>query len=134
MPKFTREQIDAMVAGDDEQLIRTVLAHQQREYNNLLNGIPEDIQIDMIRGGIAKARSYGLERAGNINAFVAIMFEIAPEFDRQPDIQRVLKDPAIAPADKIQALMDRVPAQAWEDAGKNISSQTWFPELRDKKD
>lgn len=134
MPKFTCDQIDAMVSGDDEQLVRTVLAHQQREYSNLLNGMPEDIQIDMIRSGISKARSYGLERAGNINAFVAIMFEIAPEFDRQPDIQRVLTDSAIAPENKIQALMDRVPAQAWEDAGKNISSQTWFPELRDMKD
>jgi hypothetical protein len=134
MPKMTSEQIDALVAGDDEQLIRTVLAYQQREYGNLLNGVPEDMQIGMIRNGIAKARSYGLQRAGNINAFVALMFEIAPEFDRQPDIQRVLKDPTIAPENKIQALMDRVPAQAWEDAGKHISSQTWFPELRDQKD
>lgn len=134
MPELSRDQLDALVTGDDDQLTRTVLAYQQQEYASLWKGIPEDMQWQMIQNAIKKAKGYGLQRAGDINSFIAIMAELAPEFDRQPDIQRVLTDPAIAPSDKIQALMERVPDQAWEDAAKNISSQTWFPELRDNQD
>lgn len=134
MSKLTSDQLDALITGDDDQLTRTVLAYQQQEYGSLLQGVPEDIQLAMIQNGIAKAKNYGLQRAGNINSFVSLMFEIAPEFDRQPDIQRVLTDATIEPTDKIQVILERVPAQAWEDAGKNMASQTWFPELRDSKD
>lgn len=134
MPKFTRDQLDALVTADDDQLTRTILAYEQKEYGDLLQGVPDDIQWKIIQNAIRKARSYGLQSAGNITSFVSLMFEIAPEFDRQPDIQRVLTDPAIAPSDKIKTMLDRVPAQAWEDASKNIASQTWFPELRDDED
>jgi hypothetical protein len=44
------------------------------------------------------------------------MFEVAPTFDEQPAIARVLEDESLPPDRRMEALWDRTTDEDWEEA------------------
>jgi hypothetical protein len=61
------------------------------------------------------------------------MFEIAPNFDEHPAIQRVLGDKLI-PADKrFDLLFEIVPDEAWDGVEENYDADAWFLNCETKK-
>jgi hypothetical protein len=73
---------------------------------------------EMVTNGLARARSYDLEKPQDLTAFVAIMFDISPNFDEQPDIQRALRDKSIPIEQRFNTMIERVPDKAWEEASR----------------
>lgn len=69
-----------------------------------------------VRHCIARARSYGLSWESSITAFVLHMLSIGPEFDKQPVIQRVLRDESIPVDDRMTAMLGLVDDDDWEEA------------------
>lgn len=102
------------------------LAEHLREYHKeLVEVFPEDILHVLIQRGIARARRYGLFSEADLTAFVAIMFEIAPNFDQHPYIHDVLTDRRLLPTEKIDALVQRVPDFVWEEADRQYDEDAW---------
>jgi hypothetical protein len=70
----------------------------------------------MIEHGIAIARDYGLETERDMMLFVLNMITINPEFHRQPRIQGILRDKALAPPARREKLLTDVSDDEWEQA------------------
>lgn len=121
-----REQLDAFIAADDKELVGLVAA-ALKTANPLrtLNYNPELLR-GMISTGIERARSHGLTRPEDIAAFVAVMFEIAPNFDEQRDIKAILNDANFSPADRFYQLFERASDDAWLEAEKRYDELVWF--------
>lgn len=120
------EQIQHFIAKDDAELtgliaqaIREANPERVADYDN------ENLN-KMIETGIARARSYNIERAEDIAAFVALMFEIAPNFDEQDEIKTVLQDANFSASDRLAQIWERTTDEAWEKAEQNYQSNVWF--------
>ena len=57
------------------------------------------------------------------------MFEIAPNFDDQPQIRAALTDSRIPLEQRFDKMLEQVPGWAWENAERRKVSLAWFPDL-----
>lgn len=118
-----------MLLADEQKFVDFVIGHLQRESRDSIRDIDPISLREMVSNGLARARSHGLRSAKNLTAFVAIMFEIAPNFDEQRDIRRALRDESVPVDRRFDAMLERVSDRAWEEAERAKISETWFPEL-----
>lgn len=120
------EQIDALLLGDEERLVGTIFIRVTREDPELAEKRDEETLRKMIRSGIERARGHGFESARDISDFVSLMFEIAPNFDEQTEIKRVLGDKGMPPGERLEkARSTLVPETAWEEARENSDERAW---------
>ena len=134
MINIRQEQIEAMLMHNEEKFIDFVVKHVQQECSDDVRDIDPVSLREMVTNGLARARSYDLEKPQNLTAFVAIMFDISPNFDEQADIQRALRDKSVPIEQRFNAMIERVPDKAWEEAEKNKNYDAWFPELKNQRD
>jgi hypothetical protein len=131
------EQFDAFLPKTDSEMIEFIIEHLQEETPELIDRIPLDGLQEMVGNGINRARSHKLSSLGNITAFVSIMFEIAPNFDEQPEIKQVLDD-TNEPIDKnFDLLFEPRLDEAWEKATNGSPdnwAEAWFPELKESEE
>lgn len=125
-----REQFQHMVAGS-EAMLRLAIRNQVREeHAQVVAGLPDDLLDEMIANALQAARGFGLRAPADLATFTLWCFEFGPEFHRHPAIRAVLTDAALAPEQKLSAVLQGVPEQAWRDCEAALHRMTWFPELR----
>jgi len=129
MLTIRKEQLDQMFTHDEARFVDFVVRHVQQECRDSVRDIDPVSLREMVTNGLARARAHGLRGPKDLTAFVAIMFEIAPNFDEQPDIRRALGDESVPLEGRFDAMLERVPDWAWEDAQRGKVSEAWFPEL-----
>ncbi len=124
-----QEQIDALIKGTDEEFVEFLVGHAKEEFPEKTDKRDDETLRTMVRGGIKRAESHGFKTAEDITAFISIMFEIAPNFDEQPQIKTVLDDANFPPEARLERLWSPlVTDEAWEEAEKNHNENAWFPE------
>ncbi len=125
--KIGGEQLRRMVTG---MLPQALLRVVRRDYRSLVEGFPDDILMEMISGGITRARGFGLTRPEDIAGFVLVMFEVGPEFYRHPAIRSVLEDVQIPSERRWDEVFARTSQKVWDEVVCSLHRQTWFPELQ----
>lgn len=121
-----QEQINAMIAADEKQL-EALVADAVRSANaERIKDYEPDALNSMVRTAIARARSHGLAKPEDLAAFAGVMFEIAPNFDEQPDIKLILSDQSFPPAERFYQLFERVGDTSWAEAEKRYDELVWF--------
>ena len=124
-----QEQLDALIKGTDEEWIEFLVGHVKEEFPEKTEERHDESLREMVKGGIRRAESHGFKIAEDQSAFVSIMFEIAPNFDEQPEIKTVLDDENFTPEARLERLWSPlVTEEAWEEAEKNHSEDAWFSE------
>jgi hypothetical protein len=111
-----KPQIDAIKESVERAYARDVARYMRAEHSESVAALADDELLRRVRLGIARAESHGLTWDSSITAFVAIMFEVAPTFDEQPAIARVLKDESLAPNKRIEALWELTTDEDWDEA------------------
>jgi hypothetical protein len=134
MLNIRQEQIKAMLMHNEEKFIDLVVKHVQQECPDDIRDIDPVSLREMVTNGLARARSYELEKPQDLTAFVAIMFDISPNFDEQPNIQQALRDKSIPIEQGFNTMIECVPDKAWEEVETNKNSDAWFPELKNQGD
>jgi predicted small metal-binding protein len=121
------EQIQRFIANDEEELVKSIKQHIREENSEKIVVFSDEMFEEMVRTGIKRAKSHGFERAEDIAAFVAVMFEIAPNFDEQPEIKKILDDSNIPGEQKFERFWEQVSDESWKKAEANYDSDAWFP-------
>ncbi len=123
-----KEQIQQLIAPDELSLVR-LIRNLIREGNpERVKGYSDQLLDWMIRIGILRAESRGLSLAEDVAAFVAVMFEIAPNFDEHTEIDKALNGDSFPVAERFRQLFEHVSEEAWGEAEQNYNSKVWFPE------
>jgi len=135
MLKIRSEQIEAFQPVSDQQFARRVVDQLRSKHPEiivrllpgptLVNRIPEDRLLIMVEQGIERARSYGLTWESSITGFVVLMFRVAPNFDQQPAINRVLTDQQFAGDARIQKLVELTNTTDWWQAKERYDPGAW---------
>lgn len=127
------EQIEVFIAEDDTQLVRVLAEIVREAFHEGVSEYSESRLEGMVRIGIKKARSRGFERAEDIAAFVALMFEISPNFDLNDQVDLLLKDDALPASMKIEQILGRVQEETWAELESTYDSRVWFPDQPEKE-
>lgn len=123
-----QSQIQYFIAANDEELARVVTAAVKEANAERVAGYDDEQLAEMIKFGIERARAHNFERAETIAAFVAVMLEIAPNFDEQEEIKTVLADANHPPDERFFQLFERVSDVGWQAAENLYDARVWFPE------
>jgi len=87
--------------------------------------IPDEILSVMVRGGIARAREYGITWRSTLAGFVALMFISAPNFDDHPLLKRALLDNDTDPNSRLEKLIQDSTEQNWEAVRQAYDASAW---------
>jgi hypothetical protein len=91
--------------------------------------LDDETLVKMVRGGLARARSYGMTWESSLTSFVVLMFLVAPNFDEHPLIKRFLTDEGVEPDARVDELVAGASEGNWVAAKKGYDPGAWGPEL-----
>lgn len=118
------------MAADENQLVETIRLIIRDLNENRVAGYDDEKLGKMIEIGVERAKSHELTKAQDIAAFVALMFEVAPEFDEQEEIKAVLNNPSFPPGDRFYQIFEMVSEDGWRQAETLYEKTFWFPAAR----
>jgi hypothetical protein len=134
MLKFRAEQMRVIERALEERFVNRLVGHLRDHHADTevklpgqttrLGDLPEPKLRELVCRGIARARTYGLTWESTITAFVAIMFEVAPNFDRMP-IARLALRAKIESNLRIDCLLAALSSDDWARAARNYAPQAW---------
>ena len=131
------DQIDVMQAVADSNFERQIADHLRSSYSDSIVKLPdaggeftvsalsEDALERWIRAGIAKARSYELRIQSSIAAFVALMFDVAPNFDGHRLCEVLLGDEERTPDEQMEDILTVLSEKNWDAIRNDYDSQAW---------
>ena len=132
------EQMSVVETVAQENFVRRLAAHLLAEYPKtsvILPGdekftveeLPGETLDDLIRTGIARARSYGMTFESSISAFTAVMFEVSPNFDTHRLCQVLLNDEEVEPNTRIDEVINVLTEKNWESIRADYDPNAWKP-------
>lgn len=108
-----------------DQFTDETVAWFQNEVPELIAGIPAAVLRDRVVLAIAHGRSYGMRSGMALLQFVWLMLAYGPDFTGHPRIKRILADAAIAPDDRVDALLQGLPGRVWEELEILADDDAW---------
>lgn len=103
-------QLAGWLQADSARFLTLVERHVWHEHPDALRGIPHELVQELLAAAVARARRHGLESDGQVIGFVSLMFEVAPNFDREPVLAALLANRAVPPAERWRRLFAPEPA------------------------
>ncbi len=87
--------------------------------------IPDERLLEMVKLGFKRARKFGFTWESNLVSFVVLMFTIAPNFDDQPAINKVLSDESIEADLRLDTVWERTNDEDWEMVNEQYETEYW---------
>jgi hypothetical protein len=135
MLKIRPEQLEVFQPVAEAAFLRRVVEHLREHNPDAVIQLPNEVALvkqiseeklhAMARTGIARAREYGMDWESSVTAFFVVMVVTAPNFDKHPLIQRILKDENMETNARIDQLWERTTEENWEAVKKNYDPQAW---------
>ena len=126
MLKINPQQFEMFQQQAEHQFTQKLQQALADKYPQMLSRFPEEIQLKIVSNMIDRARRWGIDWKSSLVIFAELMISIAPDFDQQADIKRVLEsDPAQA-NQRIKSLTEYVPDSAWSQAEDNSDDLPYF--------
>jgi hypothetical protein len=131
------EQFEVFQPVAEAAFVRRVVEHLRAHHAETVIQLPNEVILikqisderlyEMVRFGITRARDYGMDWESSVTAFVVLMFIAAPNFDKHPLIQRVLKDERAAANSRPDQLWERTSEENWAAVRRNYDPGAWEP-------
>jgi hypothetical protein len=133
--KILPDQMQVFKPVADELLAERIVEHLRIAYADtfvhlpsrtlMLDEIAENDLKAMVQTGLAQARSYQITHESALAGFVAVMFEVAPNFDSYPLMQKILQDETTSPNTRLDLLLEQATEEDWEKAKGSYDSAAW---------
>ena len=112
-----RPQREALQAGLDRRFVRSLVARLIEEFPGTLSGVANDLEADA-RTALGRARAHGLREDRDLVAFVEVALLVSPRFDEHPAFAAALRDQAVPPEHRMDALLATLTDEAWDEASR----------------
>jgi hypothetical protein len=87
--------------------------------------LTEATLLEMVRKGVARAREYGIRGQAATAGFLTVMFEMAPNFDVDPFLNRYLLDADVPTNSRVDHLLERASEEDWAAVKAAYGSAAW---------
>ena len=125
--RLRAEQEKAFEKYAEQVFVRDTVLYVKEQHADKVEGLSDKAVEQRVKLGMARARSYGLKREGSILFFLALMFDIAPNFDEQPGIHKALLSGDDSPDVRMDELLDKTSDDDWDQAEESYDERTWNP-------
>jgi hypothetical protein len=115
-------------AGDPAFVAR-VVQHLELYHFEEFCRIPEKVLTKRVAHCLERARAHGMTFEQTLTIFTTNMMRVNPEFDRQPDIARLLADTSRGEFERLKALISEVPEEAWDEAEQQGDPEAYWREV-----
>ncbi len=129
------EQIDIFQPEAEKQFVKRVSDYIGKEYADFvipfddseleIKRIPIEVFEKMVKAGIERAGTYGLDWESAIVSFVSLMFITAPNFDQHPCFRESLNSFESDPNFRIDELTKNSTEEDWEIVHQNYDINAW---------
>jgi hypothetical protein len=123
--RIRREQEKEFEKYAEQVFLKETVVYVKEQHADKVAGLSDDTIAERVRSGTARARSYGLRREGSILFFLALMFDIAPNFDEQPGIRRALIHGEGSADARMDELLDNTSDEDWDQAEESYDGRKW---------
>jgi hypothetical protein len=123
-----KEQIQHFIAETDAELIRLIAEIVRDGNGERVVDYSDEALESMVKIGVERARTHDFERAEDIAAFVAVMFEIAPNFDQNAEIKAILEDTNFSVEERFRQLWGKTSEEMWKELENKYDARVWFPD------
>jgi hypothetical protein len=124
------EQLQACAEAIDRDLGKIIYWHLRNYHARSIQHLERAILEPRIRYAILRARSYNLVSIADIAGFVALMFELAPNFDLHPSFRQVLVDTSLTGEFKMRRLAQTITDNEWNEALRLYDRSFWQTVLK----
>jgi hypothetical protein len=137
------EQMSVIETVAQENFVRRLAGHLRENYaaavvtlpsgrQTTTTELPEEKLYSLIRAGIARARGHEIGLESATAGFVAVMFEIAPNFDTHRLSQVLLNDEEIEPNSRLDELLKVLTEKNWESIRADYDPAAWEAAANDE--
>ncbi len=130
------EQMSAIELETQERFVHRITAHLLEEYPQAVvilpseerftvDTLPKETLSDLVRVGIARARSFDITFESSIAAFTALLFEIAPNFYTNRVSQVIFNDDAIEPNERVDLLLSMLSEGVVKSMQESYDPNAW---------
>lgn len=130
------EQMSFIESETQERFVRQIVAHLLAEYSSAtvtlpseerftVNTLPKETLLELVRVGIARARTFKMTFESSIAAFTVLMFEISPNFYANRICQVVFSDDQVQPNDQIELLVNTLSEKNIISIQENYDPAAW---------
>jgi hypothetical protein len=122
---LSEEQLKMCREAIENDLIKLIYWHLRSYHSKVVQYIDKSVLMGRIAHGLIRARHYQLATISDLAGFVALMFELAPNFDHHPSFAAVLSDANLLPEQKMRRLSQVITDREWQEALKLHSQDVW---------
>lgn len=109
----------------ERRFLDALCEHLRRHHTAATEVYTDDLFRQMVTRGVARARARGLTAENCIAFYVALMFEIAPNFDEHPRLGQILRDGGAPPDEQIERLTEWATDEDWNEARLSYDAAAW---------
>ncbi len=131
-----REQMEVMETVAQAAFERRIADHLIAEYPASVVKLPEggefavaeledETLLKLVAAGVARARSHLMKKESSIAPFVALMFDVSPNFDKHRLCQVLLTDVEHEPDERVGPMLDVLTDENWDSIRKDYDPQAW---------
>lgn len=125
MFRLDPRHLEAFRPQAEADFARRIAKHMKRVGTPGVQGLPDKTLTQRIRVGMLRAYSYGMARESTVAAFVALMFQFAPNFDEYPKFARILNNKRIRPDDRIDEVISEASDEDWRETRRRADPSAW---------
>lgn len=145
MFKIRSEQIKTFQPDAENAFVERVMNYLLENNGDVFVQLPDEEkphavrQLDkktlreMVKGGIAEARGFGIEWKSNLIQFVVLMFLTAPNFSEYQIAGEMLSSDKFLPDLRVDKLMKRMTDADWENVKSAYRREKWNLSLEEIK-
>lgn len=127
MLTIRHEQWSALVDARLGQVAESLEGYLRLHHAAAIQGLDDASLAHRISVGLRRARGWGLDSMFGLGVFVALMFEVGPDFDTDPQIRRLLADHSRKPSDRLLLLDATLTDADWALVAARADLQAWGP-------
>jgi hypothetical protein len=118
-------QFAAMLDARLPEIGTTLLPYMRERHRAATAGLNDAELRERIICALVRARSWGFESMFGLTSFVALMFDVAPDFDTDPAIRAALRDSAKPLDARIAGIGDALSEAGWAQVAQRADQGAW---------
>src|SRR5262249_3536980 len=119
------DQIKVFESNAENEFVNRLIHYLQQKHPARIEDLDDENRHRRVCAAIAKARANGFTWESSIAGFVALMFELTPEFDRHPAFHAALEKRHADENERIRAIYRTVTDKDWEEARALSGPDSW---------
>lgn len=113
MLKVSNEQIEQFDKVFMERFVKRLIGILREDHPEDVSEYSNEELHELVREGIDRAESYGLESDNDVETFVTLLFTVGWFYDTHPHCQRYLVEEDFDPSERMRFLLDATTGEDW---------------------